>query len=227
MGVRGMLNRGSKLIHTLIVGFRRPKLNGRVVLGDGEIYQCVEYSAELLLIDQAFVNIPHTHRVLNIPCRTGKVATYLAQQGYTVSAADDSDEMLNITWASVSDQKSRCMIERQVIGRVSQPDRSFDTVVSSGFFHYLSEPRLRYEVIKDLCRVANHYVVLSYYSPLSIFSMKHRVLAWWRGTQPEKHATSLKEIELYFQLEGFYLVKDYASLPLLRTLHLALFERAA
>lgn len=226
MGVRGMLNRGSKLIHTLIAGFRYPKLNGRVVLGDGERYQRVEYSAELLLIDQAFVKIPHAHRVLNIPCRTGKVAAHLAQQGYTVSAADDSDKMLDITWATVFDQKSRCMIERQVIGHISQPDRSFDTVVSSGFFHYISEPRLRYEVIKDLCRVANHYVVLSYYSPLSIFSMKHRVLAWWRGTQSEKHATSLKEIELYFQLEGFYLVKNYASFPLLRALHLALFERA-
>lgn len=227
MGVRGILNRGSVLIHTLIASFRYPNSKGRVVSDDGERYRRIGYSAELFLIDQAFVNIPHTHRILNIPCRTGKVATYLAQQGYSISAADDSDEMLDITWASVSDQKSRCMIERQVIGRVSQPDRSFDTVVSSGFFHYLSEPRLRYEVIKDLCRVANHYVVLSYYSPLSIFSMKHRVLAWWRGTQSEKHATSLKEIELYFQLEGFYLVKDYASLPLLRALHLALFERAA
>lgn len=226
MGVRGMLNRGGILVHTLIANFRRPKLNGRGVLGDEERYLDVEYSEELLLIDQVFANIPLAHRILNIPCRTGKVAAHLAQQGYTVSAADDSDKMLDITWASVFDQKSRCMIERQVIGHISQPDRSFDTVVSSDFFHHISAPRLRYEAIKDLCRVANHYVVLSYYSPLSISSMRRRLLAWWGGRQSEKHATSLKEIELYFQLEGFYLVKDCAKLPILSALHLALFERA-
>lgn len=182
-------------------------------------------SAEMRLIDRAFSSIPRDHRVLDVPCGGGRVTAHLAHRGYAVSAADLSDAMLDIARSNLAAQGLGCSVEKQDIEHLSVPDRGFDTVVSFRLFHHFPEPRIRHRVIRELCRVAGRYVVLSYFSPLSVTSMKRRLREARGGRKSEKHATSLAELEIYFRLEGFRLVEDFARLPLLHTLHLALFER--
>ena len=187
--------------------------------------QVSKHAAEMRLIDRAFAHIPRTHRVLDAPCGGGRVTAHLARKGYAVSGADLSEAMLEIARTSLSAQKLSCTVEQQDLEHLTLANRSFDTVISFRLFHHFPEPRIRQRVIGELCRVADHYVVLSYFSPASVTSLRRRLRELRGGRKSEKHSTSLKEIDIYFQLAGFRLVKDFARLPLLHTLHLALFER--
>jgi hypothetical protein len=45
------------------------------------------------------------------------------------------------------------------------------------------------------------------------------------GRTSAKHSTPLSEVREYFAQAGFGLVKDFAQMPLVHTLHLAVFER--
>jgi hypothetical protein len=55
--------------------------------------------------------------------------------------------------------------------------------------------------------------------------VKRRLRAAVGGKKSDKHTTPLREVEGYFAAAGFGLVRDFAQLRLIHTLHLALFER--
>jgi ubiquinone/menaquinone biosynthesis C-methylase UbiE len=184
-----------------------------------------KHAAEMRLIDRALAYIPTSHRVLDAPCGGGRVTAHLARKNYAVSAADLSESMLEIARANLAAQGLACKVEKQDLEQMTLPDRSFDTVLSFRLFHHFPEPGIRQKVISELCRVADRYVVLSYFSPFSVTSFKRRLRELRGGRKSEKYSTSLREIDLYFQQAGFRLVKDFARFPLLHTLHLAIFER--
>ena len=88
-------------------------------------------------------------------------------------------------------------------------------------FHHFPNAEIRQRVVSELCRVARQFVVLSYFSPRSVTSLKRKIT----GRESHRHATPLTEVAGYFEACGFQLVKDFAQLPLLHTLHVAIFER--
>lgn len=183
------------------------------------------HRAEMRLVDRAFAQVPKSHRVLDLPCGGGRVTVHLAQQGFNVSAADLSDAMLQITRETVAAAKLGCSVEKQDIEKLTFADRHFDTVVSFRLFHHFPNPDIRQRAVRELCRVARKYVALSYFSPVSVTSVKRTLRAALGGKKSEKHSTSLGEVEGYFAKAGFQLVRDFAQLPWVHTLHLALFER--
>ena len=185
-----------------------------------------KHRGEMRLVDRAFAGIPKSHRVLDIPCGGGRVTVHLARQGYTMAAADLSDAMLELARQHTADQGVACPVEKQDVEKLTYPDQHFDTVVSFRLFHHFPNRAIRVRVVAELCRVARQYVALSYFSPLSVTSVKRTVRAALGGKRSEKHATSLAEVKAYFAEAGFRLMKDYAQVPLIHTLHLALFERA-
>ena len=185
-----------------------------------------KHRAEMRMIDRAFAVVPKTHRVLDVPCGGGRVTIHLAKKGYNVSAADLSDSMIGIARENIAKEKLNCSVERQDIEKISLPDRAFDSIVSFRLFHHFPALEIRQRAVNELCRVARKYVALSYFSPLSVTSVKRKVRAALGGKKSDKHSTSLSEVENYFRSAGFRLVKDFAQVPLIHTLHLALFERA-
>lgn len=76
--------------------------------------------------------------------------------------------------------------------------------------------------MKDSCRVVERYIVLSYFDPRSLISVKRRLRASLGGKRSKQHAISPIEVRGYFRENGFCLVRDFAQT---RTLHLVLFER--
>jgi 2-polyprenyl-3-methyl-5-hydroxy-6-metoxy-1,4-benzoquinol methylase len=185
-----------------------------------------KHQAEMRLIDRAFKLIPKAHRVLDVPCGGGRVTIHLAQEGYQVSSADLSDNMIEIARQAIADNKLDCTVERQDVERFTLGDRSFDTIVSFRLFHHFPNPDIRQRVVKELCRVAAHNVVLSYFSPLSWTSVSRKLRATPGGRKSDKHATPLAEVKGYFENAGFRLVKNFAQAPLIHTLHVAVFERS-
>ncbi|HXG49351.1 MAG TPA: class I SAM-dependent methyltransferase [Methylomirabilota bacterium] len=185
-----------------------------------------KHQAEMRLVDRAFVLIPRGHSVLDAPCGGGRVSLHLARKGYRMSAADLSDSMIEIARENFLKEKVEVPVEKQDVERLTYADRSFDTVVSFRLFHHFPTPDIRERVVRELCRVAREYVVLSYFSPLSVTTIKRRLQKALQGKPVKKFATSLAEVEGYFNHAGFRLVKDFAQTPLVHTLHLAVFQRA-
>jgi len=192
-------------------------------------YQMVKagkHLAEMRLVDRAFALIPQNHRVLDVPCGGGRVTIHLAKSGYNMTAADLSDPMIAIARENISTAKLNCAVERQDIEKLALADKAFDTVISFRLFHHFPTPEIRQRAVMELSRVARKYVALSYFSPRSITSLKRKLRQAFGGKKSQKFSTPLFEVEGYFQKAGFQLVRDFAQLPLIHTMHLALFERA-
>ena len=191
-------------------------------------YQMVKagkHLAEMRLVDRAFARVPKMHRVLDVPCGGGRVTIHLAKSGYIMTAADLSESMIGIARENILASKLDCIVGRQDIEKLTLADKSFDTIISFRLFHHFPTPEIRQRAVMELCRAARKYVVLSYFSPRSITSLKRKLRQAFGGKKSQKFSTPLFEVEGYFQKAGFQLVRDFAQLPLIHTMHLALFER--
>lgn len=195
--------------------------------GEAEKYQRRRPSrerAELKLVERAFRLIPETHRVLDIPCGAGRVTILLARLGYSVIGAELSEPMISATRENIARAGLTCPVHREDIERMSYEDSAFDTIVCFRLFHHFPSIEVRRRVVKELCRVAGRFVALSYFDPRSLTSLKRTLRVKLGGKRSKQHATSLKEVEGYFKEHGFRLVRDFAQMPVIRTLHIALFE---
>jgi 2-polyprenyl-3-methyl-5-hydroxy-6-metoxy-1,4-benzoquinol methylase len=184
-----------------------------------------KHTAEMRLLEKAFALIPKDHKVLDVPCGGGRVTLHLAQLGYQMRSADLSDAMIKITRENIEQAGLKISVEKQDVERFTFPDRQFDTVVSFRLFHHFPNADVRGRVAKELCRIADKFVVLSYFNPASFTSIRNKVVEKLTGKRSKKYATPLKEVESYFNEAGFELVEDFAQAPLLHTLHVAVFGR--
>lgn len=184
-----------------------------------------KHANEMKLLDRAFTLIPKTHTVLDVPCGGGRVFLRLAEQGYEVRAADLSDAMIEVAQQNADKAGLGIKVDKQDVEALSYADKSMDTIVCFRLFQHFPTPAIRQRAITELCRVARQYVVLSYFSPYSWTQAKLVMREKLGGRKLRKFPTSLTEVEGYFEKSGYRLVKDYAQLPLLHTLHLAVFER--
>ena len=183
----------------------------------------VKMVAEVRLIHRAMMLVPNTHRILDVPCGEGRTTLDLAQRGYAVTGADVSEEMANVARQAAAASGLTCPVHREDLQKLTFPAGSFDTVICFRLFHKLPTPELRQLIIDELCRVSRHYVLLSYVSAWSYTSL-NRVL---RVNKPDRWPTSLKDLRGSFAHCGFELLKDFAELPLLQALHLAMWKRIA
>ncbi len=182
--------------------------------------------AELRLVERAFQLIPKG-TVLDIPCGGGRVSQRLTELGYSMHAADISDAMLIIAREKFSKTGLDITVEKQDVEGLTYSPQTFDSVICFRLFHHFPEPQIRQRAVSELCRVARKYVALSYFSPYSPTSLQRRWRALTNGRKSQKYATSLKEVEKYFAAADFRLVRDFARMPFIHTLHLAVFERIA
>ncbi|MGH8719412.1 MAG: class I SAM-dependent methyltransferase, partial [Burkholderiales bacterium] len=172
--------------------------------------------AELKLVERAFRLIPETHRVLDIPCGAGRVTILLARLGYSVIGAELSEPMISATRENIARAGLTCSVHKEDIERMSYEDSVFDTIVCFRLFHHFPSIEVRRRVVRELCRVAGRFVALSYFDPRSLTSLKRTLRAKLGGKRSKQHATSLKEVEGYFQENGFRLVRDFAQMPVVR-----------
>lgn len=184
-----------------------------------------KHRAEMRMLDRVFAHIPPNLNVLDTPCGGGRVSAHLALKGHTMHAADLSDAMIEIARENLGAQGIECPVSKGDIERLGFSDGQFDTTVCFRLFHHFPNPSIRRRAVDELCRISRQYVALSYFSPNSVTSVKRKLRVAFGGKRSEKHSTPLREVEQYFAQCGFRLVRDVAQLPLLHTMHVALFER--
>lgn len=180
--------------------------------------------AESRLVERAFEHVP-LGTVLDIPCGGGRMSLLLAHKGYTVTAADLSEPMRDITRENARAANLPIEVIKGDVEQMEWNKQSFDTVFSFRLFHHFPNREFRARVVGQLCRVARARVVISYFSPWAGTSVKRAIQGKWFGYKHKKFATSLAELESYFRPHGFRLRRDFARMPLLHTLHLAVFEK--
>ncbi len=182
------------------------------------------HEAEMRLIARAFQMVPPC-RVLDAPCGGGRVGLWLARQGYTVTAADLSEAMLDITRQNAVLESLAVEVQRQDVEHLEFETKSFDAVISFRLFHHFPNQEIRARTVAELCRVSRKHVLISYFHPWSTTALKQRVKSSLFDSPRTKHPTSLSEVRGYFRMHGFQLVRDFAQMPFFHTLHLAVFER--
>ena len=184
-----------------------------------------KHAAEMKLVDRAFRLIPKSHSVLDVPCGGGRIFLMLAKQGYRVAGADLSDAMLQYARDNAEKAGLDCPVEKKDIDQLDYPEKSFDTIICFRLFQHFPTGAIRQRAVNEMCRVARQYVVISYFSPYSWTQAKLLLRERLGGKKMLKFPTSLKEVEGYFARNGYRLVKDFCRFPLVKTLHLAIFER--
>ncbi|MGH8726657.1 MAG: class I SAM-dependent methyltransferase [Burkholderiales bacterium] len=141
--------------------------------------------AELKLVERAFRLIPKNHRVLDIPCGAGRVTILLGQLGYSVTAAELSEPMIAATRENLARAGLSCPVHKEDIERMSYVERAFDAIVCFRLFHFPDE-NVRRRVVKGLCRVAGYCVVVSYFDPRSLTSLKRALRAKLGGKRSKR-----------------------------------------
>ncbi|MFQ5937360.1 MAG: class I SAM-dependent methyltransferase [Acidiferrobacterales bacterium] len=184
------------------------------------------HRAEMRMLWRAFTFVPQSHRILDVPCGWGRLTVELARKGYEVTGADLSEAMLTAARETLARDHMSCRLECQDVEHLIYPDRSFDTVVCFRLFHHLPYYELRKRVVRELCRVADRFVLISYLSPLSVTAFRRSLRARVLRRKIVRYHTPLAELSTYFREAGFRQLKDFPRLRYLGSLHLAVFERA-
>ena len=181
------------------------------------------HRAEMRLIARVFSHVP-PGSLLDIPSGGGRVGLFLAQNGFQVTCADHSQAMVDITRQKANASGASIAVDRQNIESMTYPDGAFDTVVCFRLFHHFPDRAIRARAVAEMCRVARKHVALSYFSPFAFSALERKVRGLVKGRQL-KFATSLGEVRGYFEPCDFELERDFGQIPLLQTLHVALFRR--
>ncbi len=184
-----------------------------------------KHESELKLITRTFASIPKHLEVIDLPCGGGRVFLHLASLGYKVRAGDLSPEMIKIAQKNADEAGLGIIVDHADVEALQYADKSIDAVVCFRLFQHFPTPAIRQRAVSEMCRVAKQYVVMSYFSPYSYTQAKLILREKLGGRKLRKFPTSLKEVESYFEKSGYRLVKDCAELNLIKTMHLAIFER--
>ena len=142
-----------------------------------------------------------------------------------MSAADNSEAMLEITAEILKDAGFDCSVSRQDIEALTFEPESFDTVLSFRLFHHFPRADIRRRVVAEVCRVAASRVVISYYNSRSLNYVRRRLRDGLKGKSYKKYGIPLFELKGYFADHGFSLVEEFAQQRYLKPLHIAVFER--
>lgn len=184
-----------------------------------------KHKAEMALIRRALPHLTGVRTVLDAPCGVGRATIMLAQSGYLVTGIDLGEGSLELAREAVREAKAAATIEKQDLVRLAYADGQFDAVLCFRLIHHLPTPHHRNEIIGELCRVAKSYVLISYLSPWS-YTSAQRLLKQKLGLKYSvQNITPLAEIQGYFNLHGYTLVKDFAQARFVHSLHLAVFGR--
>ena len=184
-----------------------------------------KHRAEMRMIQRALPLLGNCHSILDAPCGVGRATIMLAAQGYRCTGMDLGAGALEVAREQARGVASAARFEAGDIEKMPYTARQFDALLCFRLYHHFPDEATRERVIAELCRVADRHVLLSYLSPLALTSIRRTLKERLFGEVSTQYATSLDSIRRKFAGHGFGLVADIARLPVLHTLHLAVFVR--
>lgn len=184
-----------------------------------------KHTREMQLIEAAFETLGPITTVLDAPCGVGRASIWLAQQGYEVTGVDLGEAALKVAREQVERAGVQATIEAQNVFELSYTDRSFDAVLCFRLLHHFADPGQRRELIQEMCRVADRYVIMSYHSTKSISAVRRRIRHRLYGKEIKQYPASRQEMIHAFAASGFRLHHHSDWSAILHSLQLAVFVR--
>jgi len=175
--------------------------------------------AERALLERVWPGVPG-ERVLDLPCGTGRLLPFLRERGHLVAQADGARKM--VEEAALRGMRGELMAQADAL-QMPFADRALDGVVMFRFLHHLP-PEAARAAISEACRVADRFVVLSFFHPVSVHHLT-RCARHALGAPATRFASSLGTVERLAVRSGFRLHRTAAQLPFARDLWVAAFLR--
>ena len=183
-----------------------------------------KHAAEMALIERGFALCPEVKSALDAPCGVGRATVWMAQQGFEATGIDLGEAAVDYTRKALSEAGLDGDARQMDVENTDFADRAFDAVLCFRLLHHFPDAEPRRRLIRELCRISDRYVLISYISPWSFTSIRRRIQRRF-GKPLKQFHTPLSEVRAYFAEQDFSLVDDLPQSRFFHSLHLAVFRR--
>ena len=163
--------------------------------------------------------------VLDAPCGVGRLSLWLGQKGYEVTAVDLGESAVSLTRELLAEHAVPADVRCGDIFHLPDADAAFDAVVCFRLLHHFANTSDQQALIAELCRVSAKYVVISYFSPYSITSLRRKLRKLLRGIPVKQYPNSQHEVTNMFRSQQFALIGLVRRSGVLHSLQVAVFAR--
>ncbi len=141
------------------------------------IDQKVVNKRERKILEKIFESIEEKSiSILDVPCGYGRFSELLLKKSLNLTSADVSFPMVLTTRKYSSPTNS---LHHFLVGDIKHlplKDNSFDCIVTIRLFQHILHSSARFQILKELHRVAKKIVILSFYR----YNLLHSVERWMR-----------------------------------------------
>lgn len=185
-----------------------------------------KHKAEMNLVRKGFGLLDSSvKRVLDAPCGAGRATILLASMGYDTTGMDLGIGAVEVAQRELDNSIFDGKVDIGNLEKFTYEDRFFDAILCFRVYHHFPNDEVRDRVVAELCRVARDYVLISYFSPYSVTSIKRNLREKLNIKKSMQYSTSLESLCKKFSGHDFFLVEDIPQQRFLHTLHLAVFKR--
>lgn len=184
-----------------------------------------KHQAEMALVARAFPALPPGSRALDAPCGAGRLSQWLVQRGLRVSALDLGAAAVAHTRTLLAEEGGDAQVREGDVFHLPWEDRAFQAVVCFRLLHHFQERARRRALVREMARVCDGYLLVSYLSPWSFTGLKRRLTAALGGRRHRQNHTPLSELVADLKAECFQLDRDLPQRRFFHSLHLARFVR--
>lgn len=139
-------------------------------------------------ISQLLKGVSPAARVLDLPCGAGRMTWRLLEAGFEVTAADTSRPMLQRAQDSLGKHQrlARFPLRFNCCDILNTPfqDDAFEAILCNRLFHHFIEPATRQLALRELARICNGPIVLSFFRTHGLDAFRFRVKHAIRGSKP-------------------------------------------
>src|SRR5712671_2398775 len=139
---------------------------------------------ERALLARYFARIGVCSQVLDLPCGHGRMADLLSARCRTLLEADWSFSMVRLNQADHRQAGNRRYLRCSAL-EIPLPERSVDCAVSLRLSHHLQTQELRERHLRELFRVADRAVIVTWFSPTSLKNVLRALRVRFFGKQPK------------------------------------------
>ncbi|MBA3662430.1 MAG: class I SAM-dependent methyltransferase [Gammaproteobacteria bacterium] len=142
---------------------------------------------EQVCIQKALADLPKNTLVLDLPCGTGRLTFFIKNLGFRVVGADYSQHMIKYAKQQplfIPELKHTLSFEQQDVMAITHADRSFGATVCNRLFHHYGTSALRQRALKELSRVTDGPIIVSFFNSHSLGAQWRRLLNFVRRRKP-------------------------------------------
>lgn len=187
-----------------------------------------KHQFEMRMVGEAMALLPSgkVRTVLDAPCGVGRLSLWLGQLGYSVTAVDLGEAAVLYTQRLLASNDIPAKVSSQNIFALPYSEGEFDATICFRLLHHFESSADQQALIRELCRVSDDYVVISYMSPYSLTSLRRRWRRTVSGKPIKQHPNTLQSLVEMFAANGFCLRGSVKRSGFLHSLQVAVFESA-